>query len=102
MDTLFNPTNTQPAVQPAGAQTNAVAVKATAWLRIDMKIGADWVQIAFNALDGTYADKTAQKIVRSLKLSPETPVKESETRGLRFTLKSSNEDTGVFDEEEIL
>lgn len=100
MDVLFNPTN---AVQPAtNAQTNAINVKATSWLRIDMKIGQEWVQISFNALDGTYADKTAQKIVRSLGLTPEEPTKESEIKGLRFTLKSSVEDTGVFEASDIL
>lgn len=100
MDTLFNPTNQ---VHPAtNAQTNAINVKATAWLRIDMKIGTDWIQIAFNALDGSYADKTAQKIVRSINLTPESPEKISEQRGLKFTLKSANEDTGVFDASEIL
>ena len=76
--------------------------KATEWLRIDIRIGADWIQVGFNALNGDYADKSAIKLVKSLGLSADKPEVIAEQRGIKFSLKAAEADTGVFDTSDLI
>lgn len=84
--------------------TSAVneTTKATEWLRVDIRIGSDWVQVGFNALNGDYADKGAVKLVKSLGLSTDKPEVIAEQRGIKFALKSAEADTGTFDVNDLI
>lgn len=84
--------------------TNAVneTTKATEWLRVDVRIGSDWVQVGFNALNGDYADKSAVKLVKSLGLSADKPEVIAEHRGIKFALKSAEAETGTFDVSDLI
>lgn len=78
------------------------ATKATEWLRVDVRIGADWIQVGFNALNGDYADKGAVKLVKSLGLSVDKPEVIAEQRGIKFSFKAAEADTGVFDTSDLI
>lgn len=77
-------------------------VRATEWLRVDVRIGGEWVQVGFNALNGDYADKGAVKLVKSLGLSSDKPEVVAEQRGIKFALKSAEADTGAFDVSDLI
>lgn len=75
--------------------TSAVneSVKATRWLRTDIKLGGEWLQVGFLALDGDYSDKTAKRIVDSFGLNAENPTKVNKDETIRFSLKLAESDT---------
>lgn len=76
--------------------------RATEWLRVDIRIGGEWVQVGFNALNGDYADKGAIKLVKSLGLSADKPEIVAEQRGIKFALKSTEAETGTFDTSDLI
>lgn len=86
--------------------TNTASVnettRATEWLRVDIRIGSEWVQVGFNALNGDYADKGAIKLVKSLGMSSDKPEIVAEQRGIKFALKSAEAETGVFDTSDLI
>lgn len=79
--------------------TSAVneTIKATKWLRTDVKLGAEWLQVGFLALDGDYADKSAKRIAESFGLTAENPTKTNKAETIRFTLKLAESDNTLLD-----
>ena len=84
--------------------TSAVneSTKATKWLRVDIQLGNDWVQVGFNPLDGDYADKSAIKLVNSLGLSPDNQEFIAKSRGIKFSLKVADDTTGMFNVSDLI
>ena len=86
MNIDFNPTELS-----TNTQTNAVGnngyVPATRWLRVDIALGEQWMQVGFMNLNGSKPDKQAINLVASLKLSEENPEFIAQQRGIKFTLK---------------
>lgn len=89
MNIDFNPAEIQ-----NNTQTNAVGsngyIPATRWLRVDIQLGENWMQVGFMNLNGSKPDKQAINLVASLKLSEEEPEFTAKQRGIRFTLKVSD------------
>lgn len=90
MNIDFNPaelTNTN-------TQTNSIGsngyVPATKWLRVDIQLGDQWLQIGFMNLNGSKPDKGAISLVNSLKLSTDNPEFIAQQRGIRLTLKEAD------------
>ena len=73
------------------AQTNAIGsngyIPATRWLRVDIALGENWMQVGFLNLNGSKPDKQAISLVNSLKLTEENPEFVASQRGIKFTLK---------------
>lgn len=73
------------------AQTNAIGsngyTPATRWLRVDIALGENWMQVGFLSLNGSKPDKQAISLVNSLKLTEENSEFVATQRGIKFTLK---------------
>lgn len=86
MNIDFNPAEIQ-----NDTQTNAVGsngyVPATRWLRVDIALGENWMQVGFLNLNGSKPNKEAISLVASLKLTEENPEFVATQRGIKFTLK---------------
>lgn len=80
-----------PAELNTNAQTNVVGsnnyIPATRWLRVDIALGENWMQVGFLNLNGSKPDKQAISLVNSLKLTEENPEFIAKQRGIKFTLK---------------
>ena len=95
-----------PAELANNTQTNAVGgngyVPATRWLRVDIQLGEQWLQVGFLNLNGSKPDKTAINLVASLKLNSENPEFIATQRGIRFTYKEADAEPKELDISSLL
>lgn len=96
MNIDFNPAEIQNNTQTNQVNGNGY-IPATKWLRVDIQLGDQWLQVGFLNLNGSRPDKTAINLVASLKLNSENQEFTATQRGIKFTYKEADSEPKELD-----